>query len=389
MANNWYKMVKEEFPEQYERMQKFGRRSVSFSTAAPTGTVSQLTQTTGGMEPLYSLVPYYRKRKINHSDTSARVDFIDERGDRWQEFIVLHPQIIEWYKANVDFNNRDNDDYVPWSSEDVRERLNSFSKEHLLEVLKTSPWYNNTAEDIDWINRVEVQSIIQKYTSHSISSTINLPNDVTKEKIYEIYIKAWEMGLKGITIYRDGCRDGVLTKTAARKVESFPQCDAPKRPKELNGKLYLVRSRGTEYGVVVGLMEDKPYEVFAFHANDAIRSCADIEGKITKNSRGHYSFSNECFEIRKMELSTDHVDEAVLCRMVSMMLRHGAKAQYVVDQINKTTLTITSFGKAIARVLKSYVSDGTESGNCPQCEAGKLIYEEGCKKCKACGYTAC
>lgn len=382
--NAFFDMLLVEFPEQSRRMMFNGRRNVSWSTCAPTGTVAMMTQTTGGIEPLFSLEPHYRKRKINPNDTTSRVDVIDANGDKWMEFPVFHHQIIEWYKAIL------NEDGGNFTTLEVKSMLDNMPKETFESLLQDSPWSGSTANDIDWLKRVGIQAVIQKYTSHSISSTINLPKDVNPGVIKNIYLHAWKMGLKGVTVYRDTCRDGVLTRSSVKESKSkFPYYNSPERPKVLEAELTTVISKGNKYAVVVGLMEGKPYEVFAFIVPKETGDYKKLPGSITKNGKGHYTFEGDHLKMEKMELATEYIQEAYLCRLISMMLRHGAHIEDVVEQANKVEFTVASFPKAIQRVLKLYIKDGDIEGTCPACHEGKLIFQEGCKKCDSCSYSAC
>ena len=372
-TNDFFKMIKKEFKTQYEQMCKFGRRNVSWSTVAPAGTVSLMTQTTSGLEPLFA--PYYiRRKKVNPSDKDVRVDFTDQNGDCWQEYAVLHPKFKEWLKI----------EYKPLTDGDslTDEDISLLDNKSLGDLFFMSPWYKSTANDIDWVKRVELQKVIQKYTSHSISSTINLPKEATKEDVSNIYIKAWEEGLKGVTVYRDGSRSGVLINN---KEEDFKQHNAPKRPKDLPGYISVVTVKGVKYNVIVGLLNDHPYEVFA-HLNEgtSVISGATI---ITKQKSGEYVYKDS--KIIRVSKDMDDSEEA-LTRMTSTALRHGTNIKFVVEQLNKTKGDLTSFSKAIARVLKTYIPDGTESSlSCLECNSKTIIFEEGCEKCTNCGSSKC
>jgi ribonucleoside-diphosphate reductase alpha chain len=377
LGNKFYQILIQDFQNQTNRMIRYGRRNVSWSTVAPTGTVSLMTQTTSGLEPLFS--PYYfRKKKINPNDKESRVDFVDQNGDSWQEFPVLHPKFKDWININFDILGLS-------GQQDIEEEM---SKENLQKAFEKSPWYQSTANDIDWKKRVEIQSIIQKYTTNAISSTINLPNDVTKEEVGKIYHAAYHAGLKGVTVYRDGCRTGVIsTETSKVSKDKFGYTEAVKRPKELEADYYYATSKGKKYAVIVGLLDSKPYEIFAFEnpVNEE-----HLKGKIIKIKKGHYSFISPNYTIENLQLSSEHTDERLLTRWVSTLLRHGANPKFVIEQTEKSEVGITNFVKVICRVLKKYVIDGeVSSSKCPECKEGSLIYEEGCKKCNNCGYSAC
>jgi ribonucleoside-diphosphate reductase alpha chain len=371
--NDFYQMLVDEFPAQAKRMSENGRRNISFSTVAPTGSVSILTQTSSGLEPLFS--PYYmRRKKVNPNDVGVRVDFTDDNGDNWMEYPILHPQFKNWYWIHMNKGERDDT------------TLENVTKEDLEYYFSQSPWYGSTANDIDWKKRVELQAVIQKYVTHSISSTINLPENVSKADVSEIYLYAYDKGLKGVTVYRDGSRSGVLVNTETKKKDSFEYHDAPKRPKCLPVDVFTTVSKGTKWNVIVGLFDGKPYEVFAvphFTNESHLELCKVAKGRydLLKNKETY------------SENITAHMsdEEDVVTRMISYGLRHGGDITYATEQLDKSHGDITSFSKAISRCLKKYINVEkiTTKSECPEC-AGILIYEEGCKKCASgCGYSAC
>lgn len=373
-GNDFYRMIHKEFPEQYHRMYKWGRRNVSISTVAPTGTVSLLTQTTSGIEPLF--MPFYmRRKKVNKE--SERVDFIDEIGDKWQEFPVLHPKFKDWVSTRTD--------YIEQVEAGIISSVEELNKATIESLFKQSPWYGSTANDIDWIKRVEIQSIIQKYTTHSISSTINLPNDVSEEEVSNIYFEAWKKGLKGITVYRDGSRDGVLISSNANKSrDEFNYVDAVKRPKELDAESHITRVGGVPHYVIVGLMNDKPYEVF-IETEDVI---PQGKGKLTKLGRGRYKFTQNGYE--RIITASMSDEQAAITRLTSTSLRHGTDIKFLVEQLNKCDGDLFSFTKGLARTLKKYIPDGVKSTvTCQDCGSDDVIFEEGCNKCRSCGSSKC
>lgn len=372
--NKFYQFLATEFPEQTERMIKFNRRNVSFSTVAPTGTVSIMTQTTSGIEPLF--MPFYmRRKKINPNDVTARVDFIDQNGDKWQEFPVLHPKFKDW---------------ILWYDRVNGSKIENMNKEVLQYFFELSSYYQSTANDIDWVKRVEIQGIIQKYITHSISSTINLPENVKEEEVSKIYMESWKKGLKGITVYRDGSRSGVLVSTDTKKKEEFEYHDAPKRPSELSCDIHHPTIKNTKYTVIVGLLDNKPYEVFAipFEVAKGYKN-----GFLSKSKSGVYNLIASLDE-----KSTIHTDvtgnmsdtEAALTRLISTSLRHGADIKFIVEQLNKTHGDLFSFSKVIARVLKKYIPDGAKSTvKCQDCGSENVIFQEGCMTCQDCGSSKC
>lgn len=341
-------------------MEIYGRRNICCTTTAPTGTVSMLTQTTSGIEPLFML-GYTRRRKLNHDEMHIKADFVDKKGDRWQEYTVYHNRIQQWMTIT--------------GEKDV----------------KKSPWYGYCAEEIDWINRVKLQAAAQKHVCHAISSTINLPEDVKQEKVAEIYITAFRSGLKGITIYRKNCRTGVLLD----KPESSPiiqKTQAAKRPKDLKADAFAVSVKGENYFVVVGLLNDDPYEIIAGKdKKEKVLEKKKIEnGIVRKVKRGHYSllFENEVLVDNLVEHSED--TEEALTRSISTALRHGADISFIIHQLEKTKGSLFGFAKAVARALKKYVPDGTKVNGeeCPEC-GKEVIRECGCVTCKGCGWSKC
>lgn len=386
--NDFYQMLINEFPYQVERMLTYGRRNVSWSTIAPTGSVSILTQTTSGLEPLF--MPFYiRSKKITDKDSDVKVAYIDESGDKWQEYAVLHPKFKDWYKQYVkvrreDFTEEGFDNTV----------LEYLNKDRLQKLFEKSPWYGSTANDIDWKNRVEMQSILQKYTTHSISSTLNLPKDTPVETVRDIYFEAWKKGLKGVTIYREGSRDGVLNAEGKKNKTSFEQHDAPKRPKTLPCQIHKTVVKGTEYLVVVGLFEGKPYEVFAQENKWNIKG-NHLEGEAVKVKSGVYNiviidpmlYSTSTLLLENFTSDMEPVQEDIT-RGYSYGLRHGGNVEYAVEQLGKSKSSLVDFSKAIARVLSRYVPEKS-TGDCPECKTGTLIMQEGCTKCNSCQYSKC
>ena len=341
-------------------MKKYGRRNISLLTIAPTGSVSTQTQTTSGVEPVFML-SYTRRKKINHDDKTSRIDYTDNVGDRWQEFEVYHHGLNRWKNVNPE------------------------------QDIDKSPYSNACANDLDWKARVELQGAIQKHCDHSISSTVNLPEDVDVSEVKKIYEAAWKHGLKGITVYRNNCRAGVLVESNKHADNAMVKIDSPKRPKDLQCDVHHVTVKGDPYVVFVGLLDDEPYEVFAgLNTNEHLPKSV-TSGVITKKGRPKsYKFtSHDGFEVCPLGHLMDDNEQA-LTRMTSTALRHGTKIQFVYEQLSKTHGNLTSFAKSIARSLKKYISDNTKSRNkCPDCKKDTLIYEAGCTLCSDCGYSAC
>ena len=370
--NSWYKWLKANYNKEFNKMSIYGRRNISWSTVAPTGTVSIMAQCSSGIEPIF--MPFYeRKRKCMCPED--KVDYIDIKGEKYSLFIVVHPNFAKWIcysKFNGDFNNPE---YL--------EKLNNI--EYLKEVFKTSPYYGSTASEIDWHKRVELQGIVQQYITHSISSTINLPNKTTEEEIANIYIEAWKKGNKGQTIYRDGCREGVLNKIEKPKIIEDRQ--APKRPKELEADYYQVKVKGEQFIVLIGLLEGKPYEVFAFRPLRPV----DIpyhKGKITKIKKMHYSFDSDYIQLSDLQLANSNVEEKAATLYSSMLLRHGVNIEYIIKTAKKVNDNITSFSSAICRILAKYINNNEMKEVCPEC-GGKLVRDGGCIHCIDCGYSKC
>ena len=329
-----------------------------------------MTQTTSGLEPLF-MGFYTRRVKVNPGE-GKRIDFVDKNGDNWTEMPVFHEKFKQWIElksgGKVYPDEMSSADATAWFEE--------------------SPWFGSTANDINWVKRVEIQAVIQKYISHSISSTINLPNTVTKEEVAEIYVESWKQGLKGVTVYRDGCRSGVLISTDSKESLDFEYKDSPKRPKKLKAEVHKVSAKGNKYSIIVGLFDNKPYEVFVNPEHELVLE----KGKILKKSKGIYILEGLKGEAKISEtLSTDLSDEeTALTRMISTSLRHGANIKFVVEQLNKSNGTIVSFSKAIARALKKYIPEGENSTKvCEDCGGSNVVFEEGCSKCRDCGSNKC
>ena len=373
--SEFVQMLKTDLPDVYERMMKFGRRNISISTVAPTGTLSMLAQTSSGIEPVF-MTDYKRRRKLNTSDTEEKVDFIDDTGDKWQEFTVYHHNLKKWMEVSGE------------------------------KSIKKSPYYKATASEIDWEQRVKMQAVVQKYVTHSISSTINLPNDVSVEQVSNIYLESWRKGLKGITVYRDGSRSGVLVSTDENSQEDdleFKVNHAPSRPKRLDAKVIRFQNNKEKWMAVVGLLDGRPYEIFTGKIEDVFVLPQTVEyGWVVKNKKedgtSQYDFQYEDKEGYKVTfggLSRSFNKEFWnYAKLISGVLRHGMPIQYVVDLIGGMNLydeNINTWKSGVVRALKTFIPDGTKVDDkiCEDCSAGCLIYEEGCLKCVNCGYSKC
>lgn len=367
-GNKFYKFVDEIFPEQAEKMKLVGRRNSNWSTVAPTGSVSILTQTSSGVEPLF--MPYYmRRKKVNPNDKNVKIDFVDQNGDNWEEFAVMHQKFKDWIYISQNWNPNEN-------------AVESLSKVELDNLFEKSPWYKSTANDIDWLKRVDIQAVLQAYTTNAISSTINLPSTVTYEDVSNIYLHGWKKGLKGQTVYVDGSRSGVLVDSSKEVKNDFEYKDAVKRPKELNADMHITSGAKKKFTIIIGKLNEKPYEIFV---HDYVLDDGKARtGKLVKKKQGSYLFDG-------VEVSTDMTDEqAAITRLVSTSLRHGADIKFIVEQLNKCDGDLFSFTKAIARVLKKYIPEGSKSTvKCNDCGSENVIFEEGCSKCMDCGSSKC
>lgn len=366
--NPWFKFLKLNFPNEADKMSHLGRRNISWSTVAPTGTVSIMAGTSSGIEPIF--LPFYQRKRKCMSE-SDRVDYVDKVGEKYTLFTVVHPNLKRWAIETMNYSESE---------------VNEWSLGVWKEVWKESPYYGSTAPEIDWRQRVKLQGVVQKYITHSISSTVNLAKETTEEEIADIYIEAWKQGLKGITIYRDGCREGVLTKV--EKPKTIEGRQAPKRPKELEADAYLIKAKGEQFIILVGMLESKPYEIFAFRPRNPI-SFKPHKGVITKVSKMHYSFTSDVFHIDNLELANENVEENAATLYSSMLLRHGVDIKYIVKTAKKVNDNITSFSSAMCRVLSKYIPNEEIKGEvCPDC-GGTLVREGGCIHCKDCGYSKC
>ena len=366
--NDWFTILCKDYNSEARRMFQHGRRNISWSTVAPTGTVSIMAGTSSGIEPVF--MPFYQRKRKCMSE-SDRVDYVDKVGEKYTLFTVVHSNLKRWAIETMNYNESE---------------VNEWSLGVWKEVWKESPYYGSTAPEIDWRQRVKLQGVVQKYITHSISSTVNLAKETTEEEIADIYIEAWKQGLKGITIYRDGCREGVLTQV--EKPKTIEGRQAPKRPKELEADAYLIKAKGEQFIILVGMLESKPYEVFAFRPRNPI-SFKPHKGVITKVSKMHYSFTSDVFHIDNLELANENVEENAATLYSSMLLRHGVDIKYIVKTAKKVNDNITSFSSAMCRVLSKYIPNEEIKGEvCPDC-GGTLVREGGCIHCKDCGYSKC
>ncbi|HET6993240.1 MAG TPA: ribonucleoside-diphosphate reductase, adenosylcobalamin-dependent, partial [Bacteroidia bacterium] len=373
IQSEFVQMMQNELPDVYKRMMKFGRRNISISTVAPTGTLSILAQSSSGLEPVFML-SYKRRRKINRDDTKAKIDFIDDSGDAWQEFTIFHPKVKTWMKISGKNNEAE------------------------------SPWAGSTAPEIDWMKRVRLQSIVQKYTTHSISSTINLPADVSIKNVGNIYFEAWKKGLKGITVYRDGSRSGVLVSTTEKKKENPEHVRPPKRPDILEADVVRFQNGEEKWIAVVGLLENRPYEIFTGRAEEAFIVPERVtQGWVikSKNEKGQKQYNFRYVDRDGYKVTIEGLSRCFnpefwnYAKLISGILRHGMPIPHVVDvvaNLNLSDANINTWKNGVARALKKFIPDGTAAADrkCSACgDPDGLIYEEACLKCKSCGHSKC
>jgi ribonucleotide reductase alpha subunit len=361
--------------EEYNDYLKYGRRNIANLSIAPTGTLALLAKTTSGIEPVFKIY-YKRRRKINSEETNVHVDFKDDNGDSWQEYNVFHPEFIEWFvdtSKDKKFTNKQAEDF-----------LKDLPDVELDIIVAKSPWAGSESYNVDYIEKVNMQGVIQKWIDHSISVTHNLPANISIEEVNKIYFQAWKSGCKGCTIYREGSRAGVLISN--KKEDEFKKNDAPKRPRELNADYYVTTASGIKYAVIIGLWKDtnKPYEIFAFENPPMDKN---VKGKIIKVKKGHYKFINGEFEIDNIQLAAERVEQRAHTIFLSMLLRHGAPIEHIVHVAKKVDENITSFSSACRRILSRYVVL-EENERCPNC-GSKLVREEGCVHCDSCEYSKC
>ena len=380
--------IREHAPEVYAKMEKHGRRNISMLTIAPTGSVSICTQTTSEIEPVF-MVSYKRRRKVNPNDKNVHVSFVDEVGDSWEEYNVFHPKFLDWMRIN---------------GFDVDNAL-FMSDEALQAIIEKSPYSKATSNDIDWVAKVTMQGAIQKWVDHSISVTVNLPAEATEELVSDVYLTAWESGCKGMTIYRDGSRSGVLISNDTKKeeVNEFQETKAPPRPKELEVEVVRFMNEDEKWIAFVGLINNKPYEIFTgkssdFYIPDYVKKGWVIRNKDNENVSARYDFEyedNYGYRVTHRGLSRSFKKEYWnYAKLISGILRHGMPLPYVVELIDNLSFdndSITTWKNGVLRGLKKFIPDGTQTGHsCPECkDKNTIIYKEGCMTCTSCGYSKC
>ena len=388
--NPYIKRLAEQDPEMYENMLKYGRRNIACLTIAPTGTVSILTRTTSGIEPVFMPV-YKRRRKVNPSDVDARIDYVDESGDSFEEYIVYHPKFIEWMKvAEIPVK----DDYT---------------QDEIDEIVARSPYSKATANDIDWLEKVKMQGRIQKWVDHSISVTINLPATVSEELVNQLYVEAWRSGCKGCTVYRDGSRSGVLIavekKPEVKETLIAPEHHVLKRPIELEADVVRFQNNKEKWIAFVGLTDGKPYEIFTGLADDddgIFCPKSVTKGKIIKavdadgNKRYDFQFINKRGYKTTIEGLSDKFNPEYwnYAKLISGVLRYGMPIDQVLKLVGGLELdsqSINTWKMGVERALKKYLPNGTKASGqrCPNCGNETLVYQEGCLICTSCGTSKC
>ncbi len=394
--NPFVNRIKEEDPSLYNDMVKYGRRNIACLTIAPTGTTSLMTQTTSGIEPVF-LPVYKRRRKVNPNDENVRVDFVDETGDSFEEYIVFHHKFLTWMEANG------------------LDTQKNYSQEEIDELVAKSPYYKATSNDIDWLMKVKMQGRIQKWVDHSISVTINLPNNVDEELVNKLYVEAWKSGCKGCTVYRDGSRSGVLVSTQKtnkeekRKEEATCSCRIPElvevRPKVLEADVVRFQNNKEKWVAFVGLLDGHPYEIFTGLQDDdegIVLPKSVTCGKIIKNydefgnKRYDFQFENK----RGYKMTIEGLSERFnkeywnYAKLLSGVLRWRMPIEQVIKLVSSLQLdseNINTWKNGVERALKKYVQDGTQAKGvkCPNCGNETLIYQEGCLICTTCGSSRC
>ena len=391
--NPFINRIREADPELYAEMVQYGRRNIACLTIAPTGTTSLMTQTTSGIEPVF-LPVYRRRRKVNPNDADTRVDFVDETGDAFEEYIVFHHKFVTWMEANGYSTTK------------------KYSQEEIDELVAKSPYYKATSNDVDWLQKVRMQGRMQKWVDHSISVTINLPSDVTEDLVDALYVEAWKCGCKGCTVYRDGSRSGVLLSTDnnAKKKKEDCNCMQPPvivatRPRELEADVVKFQNNREKWIAFVGLLNGRPYEIFTGLADDdeGIMLPKNVsKGSIIKSydedGKKHYDFQFK--NKRGYKMTIEGLDGKFnpefwnYAKLISGVLRYGMPIDQVIKLVQGMELnneSINTWKNGVERALKKYLPNGTEAKGqkCPNCGHETLVYQEGCLICTNCGASRC
>ena len=387
--------IKEADPKLYKEMKQYGRRNIACLTIAPTGTTSLMTQTTSGIEPVF-LPVYKRRRKVNPNEPDVHVDFVDEVGDSFEEFIVYHKKFLEWMKINgIDTDKR-------------------YSQEEIDALVARSPYYKATANDVDWLMKVKMQGAIQKWVDHSISVTVNLPNDVDEALVNRLYVEAWRSGCKGCTIYRDGSRSGVMIQVSEKKKKEEPKlepvpCKHPEvtevRPQTLECDVVRFQNNKEKWVAFVGLLDGYPYEIFTGLQDDEegiMLPKSVVKGKIIKqtNEDGSKRYDFQFENKRGYKTTVEGLSEKFnpeywnYAKLISGVLRYRMPIEHVIKLVSSLQLkseSINTWKVGVERALKKYISDGTQAKGqrCPNCGQETLVYQEGCLICTNCGASRC
>lgn len=396
-ANNpFMNRLKEADSELYDLMVKYGRRNIACLTIAPTGTTSILTQTTSGIEPVF-LPVYKRRRKVNANDKEVRVDFVDESGDAFEEYVVYHPKFITWMNING-IEVKDN-----------------YTQEQIDEIVAKSPYYKATSNDVDWLNKVKMQGAVQKWVDHSISVTINLPNDVSEEMVNKLYVEAWKSGCKGCTVYRDGSRSGVLISLKNEKKKTTENAEpnpadengfvTHKRPIELDADVVRFQNNKEKWIAFIGLIDGKPYEIFTGIADDdeGIFCPKSVsKGKIIKviDENGQKRYDFQFVNKRGFKTTIEGLSEKFnpefwnYAKLISGVLRYRMPIAQVLKLVGSLELdnqSINTWKVGVERALKKYLPNGEKASGqtCPNCGQESLVYQEGCLICTNCGTSRC
>ncbi|MEO9569812.1 MAG: adenosylcobalamin-dependent ribonucleoside-diphosphate reductase [Polaribacter sp.] len=379
--------LKEADSKLYYEMLEHGRRNIALLTIAPTGTTSLMTQTSSGIEPVFMPV-YKRRKKVNPNDKGIRVDFVDEVGDSWEEYVVFHHRFKQW----MEVNNIDS--------------TKNFSQKEIDELVKKSPYYKATSNDINWVSKVTMQGAIQKWVDHSISVTVNLPNEVTEDLVGDLYLKAWEVGCKGVTVYRDGSRSGVLISTDDKKEKKTINSSFPKkRPIVLEADVVRFQNQKEKWIAFVGVFDNKPYEIFTglVDDEDGILIPRSVENGLIIKSEDENGVSRYDFQYKNKRGYKTTIEGLShkfnpefwnYAKLISGTLRHGMPIDKVIDLIQSLQLnseSINTWKNGVQRALKRYVEDGTKAKGqtCDNCNSTDLIYQEGCLTCQECGSSKC
>jgi ribonucleoside-diphosphate reductase alpha chain len=383
--------IKEADATLYNDMVKFGRRNIALLTIAPTGTTSLMTQTSSGIEPVF-MVSYKRRRKVNPNDKKVKVDFVDEVGDSWEEFHVFHHKFVTWLEVNG------------YNADEV----SKMEEEELNKIIAKSPYHGATANDVDWVEKVRLQGAVQKWIDHSISVTVNVPNDVPEDMVSQIYQTGWESGCKGITVYRDGSRSGVLISNDKKSekeeiINQFLETNAPKRPEKLEAEIIQFNNENEKWIAVIGLLDGRPYEIFTGASRESFSILSQVKkGWVIKSKsedgKTRYDFQYEDSHGYKTTIEglsrTFNEEYWNYAKLISGVLRHGMPLSFVVDMVDNLHLseeTLNTWKKGVVRSLKKFIPDGTKpaENTCPSCNEPSLVYEEGCLNCKSCGHSKC